>query len=274
MLTHWLVHGASRFASFAPYYHIVLTATVLTPLLYWVLVYRHRTQLSGHQAMERLILKLSTSFINVPARQLDQKIQDALSTIGEATAFDQVFLFLFTPDKRYGSNRFEWNRDPAFSTKEVLKELEVAAFPWIMAQLEAGQSVYVPDVSAMPPEAAAEKELIAPLHIPLTTQDTLVGFFGFAYFHKPRPWTQRDISLLTIAGEMFGNLLARKTQYAQLEKLSLSVQQTADSVMITDKEGVIEYVNPAFEALTGFCISEAVGQKPVLLRSGSHDDGF
>src|SRR6185369_8972923 len=52
-----------------------------------------------------------------------------------------------------------------------------------------------------------------------------------------------------------------------LKKLSSAVEQTADHVIITDQNGVIEYVNPAFEKLTGFTLAEAVGQTPRLVKS-------
>ena len=53
-----------------------------------------------------------------------------------------------------------------------------------------------------------------------------------------------------------------------LRKLSSAVEQSADSVMITNRRGVIEYVNPAFENLTGYCRDEACGQTPRIVRSG------
>jgi phosphoserine phosphatase RsbU/P len=53
-----------------------------------------------------------------------------------------------------------------------------------------------------------------------------------------------------------------------------AVWQTADSVVITDRRGVIEYVNPAFERTTGFSAAEAVGQTPRLLKSGKQDAAF
>ena len=53
-----------------------------------------------------------------------------------------------------------------------------------------------------------------------------------------------------------------------LRKLSSAVQQSADTVLITDHEGTIEYVNPAFEALTGYSRNELVGNTPRLLKSG------
>ncbi len=53
-----------------------------------------------------------------------------------------------------------------------------------------------------------------------------------------------------------------------LRKLSRAVEQSADLVVITDRSGVIEYVNPAFEELTGYSREEAIGRTPRILKSG------
>lgn len=56
--------------------------------------------------------------------------------------------------------------------------------------------------------------------------------------------------------------------------LSRAIQQTADSVMITDSAGIIEYVNPAFETITGFTQDEAVGKTPRIVKSGRQGAEF
>ena len=53
-----------------------------------------------------------------------------------------------------------------------------------------------------------------------------------------------------------------------LRKLSCAVEQSADTILITNSEGIIEYVNPAFEALTGYRQDEVVGKTPAILKSG------
>jgi len=58
------------------------------------------------------------------------------------------------------------------------------------------------------------------------------------------------------------------------ERLSSAVESTADAIFITDGQAVIEYVNPAFEAITGYTAAEAVGRAPNLLKSGFHDREF
>jgi two-component system, cell cycle sensor histidine kinase and response regulator CckA len=61
----------------------------------------------------------------------------------------------------------------------------------------------------------------------------------------------------------------RQRQKAEdaLRKLWRAVEQSADLVIITDRDGVIEYVNPAFEVLTGYSREETIGQTPRMLKS-------
>ena len=61
---------------------------------------------------------------------------------------------------------------------------------------------------------------------------------------------------------------------ADLRKLSQAVVQSADSIFITDTDGLIEYANPQFEQRTGYSLAEAIGQNPRLLKSGEHDRDF
>jgi PAS domain S-box-containing protein len=73
---------------------------------------------------------------------------------------------------------------------------------------------------------------------------------------------------------MSEDITARKRAEAELGKLSRIVEQTADAVLITDRAGNIEYVNPAFESLTGYTWAEVHGKTPALLKSGAHAGTF
>ncbi|MCX7966042.1 MAG: ATP-binding protein, partial [Syntrophorhabdaceae bacterium] len=55
----------------------------------------------------------------------------------------------------------------------------------------------------------------------------------------------------------------------ELLKLSRAVEFSSAIVIITDPEGVIEYVNPKFTEITGYTKEEAIGKKPNILKSGS-----
>ncbi|MBE0583124.1 MAG: PAS domain S-box protein [Desulfofustis sp.] len=57
-------------------------------------------------------------------------------------------------------------------------------------------------------------------------------------------------------------------------RLSTAIGQTSEMVVITDVQGIIRYVNPAFTETTGFTREEAIGRNMNLLRSGHHDQAF
>jgi diguanylate cyclase (GGDEF)-like protein/PAS domain S-box-containing protein len=54
----------------------------------------------------------------------------------------------------------------------------------------------------------------------------------------------------------------------ELRKLSLAVEQSPASIVITDLDGKIEYVNPRFTQITGYSFEEAIGKNPRILKSG------
>jgi sigma-B regulation protein RsbU (phosphoserine phosphatase) len=65
-----------------------------------------------------------------------------------------------------------------------------------------------------------------------------------------------------------------KRKIQQIELLSNVVEGTADAVIVTDRGGRIEYVNPAFETATGYARAEVLGRNPSILKSGAHTREF
>jgi PAS domain S-box-containing protein len=66
----------------------------------------------------------------------------------------------------------------------------------------------------------------------------------------------------------------RKQAEVERERLLTAIEQAGETIFVTDPEGTIEYVNPAFETVTGYTRAEALGQTPHLLKSGKHDEVF
>lgn len=74
----------------------------------------------------------------------------------------------------------------------------------------------------------------------------------------------------TIRSTLAVHSIQQEQQSAEesLRKLSRAVEQSADTVVVTNCHGIIEYVNPAFEALTGYSRDEVCGKTPRILKSG------
>jgi len=70
------------------------------------------------------------------------------------------------------------------------------------------------------------------------------------------------------------DIRSRKRTESALARLAAAIAQAAESVVITDAAGAIEYVNPAFEAGSGYSRDEVLGHNPRLLKSGLQDERF
>jgi len=66
----------------------------------------------------------------------------------------------------------------------------------------------------------------------------------------------------------------RRQAEARMRLLSQALESAANAIIITDREGIISWANPAFAQLTGYSLAEALGQKTSLLKSGVHDQAF
>jgi len=66
----------------------------------------------------------------------------------------------------------------------------------------------------------------------------------------------------------------RRRAEAERERLMAAIEQAGEAIVITDAEATIQYVNPAFEQITGYRPDEAIGQNPRILKSDEQDDAF
>jgi PAS domain S-box-containing protein len=122
----------------------------------------------------------------------------------------------------------------------------------------------LPDVRAAAGETVPETEIF------LRNEQCLSGI-----------WVSAQASpLRNEAGEIRGSVVVvhditkGKETDTLVRTLTNAVEQTADSIIITDRGGLIEYVNPAFELTTGYTREELRGLTPRILKSGVHDDAF
>jgi len=66
----------------------------------------------------------------------------------------------------------------------------------------------------------------------------------------------------------------RKERERELQRIEQAVESAGHAIFITDPDGTIEYVNPAFEELTGYTQAEVVGETPHVLNSGEMPDAY
>ena len=100
------------------------------------------------------------------------------------------------------------------------------------------------------------------------------------HFEKYLPMVQRWLEVsafqapLDRVGVTFADISERKRSEAERTLLATAIEQAAETVVITDRDAKIQYVNPAFTRTTGYTHDEALGGNPRILKSGLHDAEF
>lgn len=103
-----------------------------------------------------------------------------------------------------------------------------------------------------------------------TTQQVQETHWGDHVFQ----WTIRGVPEQGFAFLYGADITLRKQAEELNRQLSRIVEQTEDTVVVTDRNGVIAYVNPAFERLTGYTKEEALGKTPRVIKSNLHNNAF
>lgn len=102
----------------------------------------------------------------------------------------------------------------------------------------------------------------------------LVKHDGTTFWAELDAASARDPDGTTSLRAILSDITEKKTAGEHLQKLRMAVEQSANAIIITDAQGTIEYVNPAFEKCTGYARSEVIGKNPRILKSGEHDASF
>ncbi len=122
-------------------------------------------------------------------------------------------------------------------------------------------------------EMLRERSIASLLALPLFADEDIVGWLGLGA-PEPHLFSIEDIDLAQRVAEQISMSVVRVLLAEAQQRLSSAVEQTADTIIITDAEGRIVYTNHAFEVTTGYSRAEATGQISDLFEDDRHDSGF
>ncbi|MCK9388687.1 MAG: PAS domain S-box protein [Sulfuritalea sp.] len=149
----------------------------------------------------------------------------------------------------------------------------------VSAAIREGQPVWCDDFANDPRtapwhERAARAGLASSVALPLRRNGAIVGAFTVyasevnAFDADTRKLLIEMATDISFALDNFAREAARRTSEIQLRKFFLAVEQSPESIVITNLDAEIEYVNEAFVETTGYSREEVIGKNPRLLHSG------
>jgi diguanylate cyclase (GGDEF)-like protein/PAS domain S-box-containing protein len=108
-------------------------------------------------------------------------------------------------------------------------------------------------------------DVIRELVVPILRDGHVVSILGVG--NKPSNYSEKDAQFVSYLADVIWEIVERKRAEEKLQQLSRAVEQSPASIVITNTEGKIEYVNPRFTEVTGYSAEEAIGKNPRILRT-------
>jgi diguanylate cyclase (GGDEF)-like protein/PAS domain S-box-containing protein len=171
-------------------------------------ILRYRTD------FEKTIAAISKRFVTLS--DFDTAVSTSLADAGRLCKAGRAYLFQFRNNGAVIDNTHEWCDEGVTPEKQNLQNLPSTMFPWWMVKLNANDVIHITDVSMLPAEASAEKDILEKqgikslLAIPVYAEKTLMGFIGFDNVKTTGSWSANDTAMLHIVAEIMGNALGRK----------------------------------------------------------------
>ncbi|MGA3031569.1 MAG: EAL domain-containing protein [Candidatus Limnocylindrales bacterium] len=121
--------------------------------------------------------------------------------------------------------------------------------------------------------AAVRHHLASSISLPLLKEDVAFGAF-MVYAPEADAFGDAEIEILVELADDLAFGIRTLRERSERDRLAAGLEQVAESVIVTDRDARITYVNPAFERVTGYARDEVIGRNPGLLKSGLQPASF
>ena len=238
---------------------------------------RRTQELQSSLEFEKLMSRLSKTFINLPLGRIDSELVDGIKDLAEVLDLDQINITLFDSDRKSKTVTHSWSRPevpPSPSGKIFAEE-----FPWVASRIAKQQTCCISTLEDLPEEAASEREYMLSagvkswLSVPLLVGGHHLGSMGTAIFRRKQVWDSRLVSRFQRAADVFASVVARRhaaEAQAESEERFRTVANTAPVLIwMSGTDQVCTFFNYTWLAFTGRTIDEELGEG---WTSGVHPD--
>jgi PAS domain S-box-containing protein len=178
---------------------------------------------------QRLLVKISSDYINIPLNEVEDSINKSMAEIGNFVQVDRVYIFDYNYNKETSSNTFEWCAEEIEPQIENLQNIPFSELPvWIDTHSQ-GKSIIVENVQELPQsnfreliEVQGIQSLVA---IPMMDGEKSIGFVGFDAVKGLRRFSNEEMNLLELYAQMLVNVSQRTNYLKQLQQAKDDIEE-------------------------------------------------
>ncbi len=262
---HWV--DEERHRVFGPEGRLAYFSGVVTDV-----TERERAQqdLKRQLDLQVLVAQVSSRLIDATSDTLDQAIAWSLERIGCALGADRSYLVRLANDRESLDMTREWCAAGIPSFIVECQDLSLLRYRWWGERLAGRDPVLIPEVSALPAEAAAERAELerqgvrSIATVPMARHGRIWGALGLDAVTRARTWSNDEIRTLQVIGEAITGALLRTESEVRLaasenryRRVTAVMSDVAYSCLEHPGEGFrIDWMTESVTALTGYSLAE------------------
>lgn len=178
-----------------------------------------RQQNEQYARLQELMIKMSSTYINIELEKVDEVIQQSLQEMAEFVDADRAYIFDYDFEKNICINTFEWCREGISAEIDNLRNVPLDFIPNWVGIHRKGETFYMPDINLLPLNGPySVRGLLEPqgvkslITLPMILKNDVVGFVGFDSVRNYHAYSERERDLLLVFSQMLVNITERKHQ--------------------------------------------------------------
>ncbi|MDH4473693.1 MAG: ATP-binding protein [Fluviicola sp.] len=219
--------------------------------------------LQNQTALQKILMDVSSMYINIPLNQLEDAIHKSLRELGQFVGADRAYVFSYDWIKGICTNTHEWCEEGISPQINELQALPLDTIKIWAGTHKEGKNMNIPDVYELPEGHEVripleQQEIVSLLAIPMMDGDDCIGFVGFDSVKEHHVYTEKEESLLTI----FSRMLVNVRQRAELERKLIDEKHKAEAASNAKTEflaNMSHEIRTPMNAILGF--SETIYHK-------------
>jgi PAS domain S-box-containing protein len=220
--------------------------------------------LQREKRLQQLLMDLASRYINLPLSQVNSAIQDSLREMAEFVGADRAYIFDYDWTRNGCINTHEWCAEGIVPQIDELQFTPLDFMPdWVDIHRR-GETMYVPDVSALPPGALREvlepQEIKSMIGVPLIRGGEPIGFVGFDSVRHHHSYSAHEQRLLTVYAQLLVNIRLRNDAETTLLRSQERLTQIIDATHIGTWEWNVQtgetVFNERWAQIVGFTLAE------------------
>lgn len=185
--------------------------------------------LKNQADLQRILMDVSSTYINIPLIQLEETINKSLKDLGKFVGADRTYVFEYDWVNGICSNTFEWCEEGVSPQIDELQALPIETIKIWAGTHKEGKSINIPDVYELPEGhelriPLEQQEILSLLAIPMMDGDECIGFVGFDSVKEHKQYSAKEESLLS----MFSKMLVNVKNRTDLERKLIAEKQKAE----------------------------------------------